>query len=285
MNLATWVCCIFLTGIACAQTFTTIDFPGAINTQPTGITSSGIIVGSYTSVDGNKHGFVLAAGKFVSIDVPNGSQTSVNSINSSGDMVGEYADVGGRTHGYLLSGGKFTTIDYPAAGGTQAFGISASGDIVGIFVGPAPPRGFLLTKYGDFSSIDYPGAEATFATMTNGKTIVGVYLRTQKAHSYRLTGGNYQTVTCAGWDPVLVVGITPLLVFRSTLQVEMTGSGTLLADGRQHGLVVSGSKCTAIDFPGSMGGNVVNSINPAGDMVGTYQTPDLNGHGYLRTNN
>ena len=56
MNLAALLMCAFLTGIACAQTFTAIDFPGGNNTQPTAITPSGIIVGRYNSADGNQHG-------------------------------------------------------------------------------------------------------------------------------------------------------------------------------------------------------------------------------------
>ena len=88
-------------------------------------------------------------------------------------------------------------------------------------------------------------------------------------------GGAYQTITCPGWDPVVLTSLSP--------QGDMTGSGTYLADGRQHGVVVSNGKCTAIDFPGSVGKDYVNSMNPKGDLVGTYQTPDGNGHGYLRT--
>ena len=213
----------------------------------------------------------------MSIDVPNGTQTEVNWINPSGQMVGDYMGVDGRFHGYLLSGGKFTTIDYPGTTKTFAFGISASGDIVGIqYVGNLA-HGYLLTKHGDFSSIDFPGAAATFASMIDGKSIVGFYLDTPTgpAHSYLLNPGNYQPVNCPGWDPAIVTGLNP--------KGEMTGGGITLADGLQHGLVVSGSQCILIDFPGSIGFNYVNSINSGGDMVGTYQTPDGNGHGYLRT--
>ncbi len=114
--------------------------------------------------------------------------------------------------------------------------------------------------------------------MYNGKSIVGFYLKftpTPIAHGYLLTKGSYQQVTCPGWYPVIVYGLSE--------QGEMTGSGTKLSDGLQHGLVVSGNTCTLIDFPGSTLYNSVNSINPRGDVVGTYGTPDGNGHGYLRT--
>ena len=45
--------------------FASFDFPGAINTQATGITPSGDIVGRYTSPDGVQHGFLLRVGRFV----------------------------------------------------------------------------------------------------------------------------------------------------------------------------------------------------------------------------
>ena len=38
--------------------YTTIDFPGAIDTTVTGINDSGQIVGIYTDVNGNDHGFL-----------------------------------------------------------------------------------------------------------------------------------------------------------------------------------------------------------------------------------
>jgi len=44
--------------------FSSFDFPGAINTQATGITPSGDIVGRYTGNDGVLHGFLLSSGKF-----------------------------------------------------------------------------------------------------------------------------------------------------------------------------------------------------------------------------
>ncbi len=62
--------CVFLAGIAFAQTFTTIDFPGATDTQPTAITPSGIIVGRYTSADGNLHGLCSPQGDLCRLMFP-----------------------------------------------------------------------------------------------------------------------------------------------------------------------------------------------------------------------
>src|ERR1700676_2000236 len=88
------------------------DFPGAINTQATGITPSGNIVGRYTSRDGVQHGFLLSDGKFRSIDVPPSTSTDVTWINPRGQIVGDYVDQSGHGHGFLLNKNAFTTIDY-----------------------------------------------------------------------------------------------------------------------------------------------------------------------------
>jgi len=223
------------------------------------------------------HGFVLAAGKYVSVDAPNAIDTELNWINSSGQIVGDYLGNDGSWHAFRLNAGNFVFFDYPGASSTNAFGISASGDIVGTYSGTGPGRhGYLLTKQGLFSSVDFPGATVTFASMVNETSIVGFYLDSSgTARAYLLRGGTYQSVTCVGWDPVILTSLTP--------QGDMTGGGLLLADNRQHGLVVSNARCSAIDFPGSVGNDYVNSMNPKGDMVGTYATPDGSGHGYLRT--
>jgi hypothetical protein len=275
-----------LTALASAQTFTTIDYPGGFCTQPTAITPSGIIVGRYfkdpsCDPNGPMHGFVLASGKYVPVDVTGAVGTELNWINPSGQIVGDYHASDGKWHGFLLVGGKFTFFDYPGAFITNAFGINPSGDIVGAWAGVDMVRhGYLLSKQGALSSIDFSGASDTFAAMVNQKIVVGYWLEpiapnVKVPHSFSFSAGKYQEITCPGWTLLVLSGLTP--------QGDMTGGGQRLADGTFHGLVVSGGKCTAVDFPGSVGNDYVNSMNPSGDSVGTYATPDFNSHGYLRT--
>jgi uncharacterized membrane protein len=86
-----------------AQTFTTIDVPGAVFTQPTGINSAGRIVGFY--IDGTtfaSHGFLLEQGTYTSIDVPGAIATQAEAINSAGRIVGTYVDSSFVSHGFLL---------------------------------------------------------------------------------------------------------------------------------------------------------------------------------------
>src|SRR5437879_2565700 len=69
------------------DTFTAIDFPGAIATTAFGINPRGDIVGEY--FDGNfVHGYLLSGGQFTSIDFPGAILTSALGINPRADIVG-----------------------------------------------------------------------------------------------------------------------------------------------------------------------------------------------------
>ncbi len=128
-NALVWVtfsllfCISILAHASDSETFTSFDFPGAIDTEGTGITPSGVIVGRYTSADGKAHGFLMGGGSsFASIDFPGAISTDTTWINSRDEIVGSYDGPDG-THGYLLSKRQFTQIDYPGALATRAFGI------------------------------------------------------------------------------------------------------------------------------------------------------------------
>ena len=128
---------VALSAGAFAQTFTTIDVPGATFTEAHGINASGQIVGVYLDSSGG-HGFLLdKKGTVTTIDVPGAVFTNARGINASGQIVGVY--VSDTTHGYLLDkNGTFTTFDFTSSDGqvatfTQAFGINDRGQIVGLY--------------------------------------------------------------------------------------------------------------------------------------------------------
>ena len=94
------------------ETFSTIDFPGATETDANDISNNGTIVGFYVDTLGVDHGFSLVGGSFTTIDAPNSSGTLAYGINDNGDIVGWYVDQNsGVTHGFELQGTTFTTID------------------------------------------------------------------------------------------------------------------------------------------------------------------------------
>jgi uncharacterized membrane protein len=68
--------------------FSSIDFPGAAETQVFKISSDGDIVGTYSMPFGVSHRFSFANGKFRTIDQPNTSFNAVRGVNSHDQIVG-----------------------------------------------------------------------------------------------------------------------------------------------------------------------------------------------------
>jgi hypothetical protein len=113
--------------------FTPIGGPsGAINTNPTSISDTGIVVGWYVGSDAvpftpyPNHGFVLANGVYKTLDYPNAFRTSVNDINSAGVIVGSW-DGGG----FLFVNGKFKNVLGPNGETTAVNGINDYGYVTG----------------------------------------------------------------------------------------------------------------------------------------------------------
>jgi hypothetical protein len=123
---ATW-------SIAWAQSYTTVDYPGAVLTELIGGPNpQGTSVGGYTlTAGGALHAFTVRGGVFTPFDPPGSTFTTANFINPRGDIVGAYVDSGGVSHGFVLSGGTYTTVDYPGAAGTALSSVNPSGEMSG----------------------------------------------------------------------------------------------------------------------------------------------------------
>jgi hypothetical protein len=133
---------------------TTIEYPGANETNPWDIDRRGRIVGSFGTLDGRSHLFVLSDGEFSAIDVPGVVDINQDKggINARGDIVGVYCDAAPcklgptGTHGFVLADGDLTPIDIPGAPATVTFGINARRDIVGAYYdAKGEAHGFLLS--------------------------------------------------------------------------------------------------------------------------------------------
>jgi hypothetical protein len=113
------------------NTFSFIQFPGALNTFPTSINDAGVIVGTYFDGDAT-HSFVSFNGKFVNFDVPGADSTDAKGINDRGEIVGEVrqtADAQGQ--GFTFLNGNVTTFQFPGATFTEFSAVNALGDRVG----------------------------------------------------------------------------------------------------------------------------------------------------------
>jgi len=157
-------------------TFTTFD-PTGSGTQieiviPYQITASGAVAGTYTDVNGVRHGFLRdASGSITILDAPGAVEqtnfgTDVLGINASGTIVGGIG-VGivngiGATHSLVRSAdGTYTIFDPPQAGGhsSLAEAINDSGTVVGIYRDANLVRhGYLRQPDGTFVSFDEPNA-------------------------------------------------------------------------------------------------------------------------------
>jgi hypothetical protein len=86
--------------------FTTVNAPGATETELLGLNDHGIAVG-FDVVNNVTHGIIYntKTGAFIQLDDPNasGGFTLFNGINDKGDIVGFYTDAAGNTHGLLAS--------------------------------------------------------------------------------------------------------------------------------------------------------------------------------------
>src|SRR5579885_1442562 len=94
----------FVSTIAQAFTFTTIDPPGSIFTEAFGINPSGQIVGTFNDSSGVSHGFLRDKnGSFTTFDPPDSILTIAQGINPSGQIVGLFIDSSGVIHGFLAT--------------------------------------------------------------------------------------------------------------------------------------------------------------------------------------
>ena len=119
-----------------APIFTTIDVPGAAETDANGINTKGVIVGFDCLTDLCANGaasqaWVQINGTFKFLKPPGSTSALAYGINDANQVVGWYIDSAGITHGYKFSKGKYTKIDPPGTELTNAWSINSAGTVVG----------------------------------------------------------------------------------------------------------------------------------------------------------
>jgi hypothetical protein len=273
--------------IASAQTYTTIDFPGAtLTTLNGGPNPQGTGVGSYTT-SGITHGFTLTAkGVYTSFDPPGSTLTTPNWISPQGVIVGSYLDASNVSHGFTLSGSTYTTVDYPLATGTVLTSINPSGTMSGYTcsdpacgaLGSAnTTHSFTVSKKGAFSATsDPPGAISSLATTVIASgAIVGSFTDSGGVgHGYSLDKkGAYTTIDFPGSIFTFVGGANP--------SGDEVGAYTDTSN-LTHSFLLSNGAFTSFDPPGTVNFSDASGINPSGVIVGVF-TDSTTEHGYIRT--
>jgi hypothetical protein len=272
--------------IAWAQTYTQVDYPGAIATTLNGGPNpQGTSVGSYTDTSGVVHGFTLTAkGVTTSFDPPGSTLTIPNFISPQGVIVGEYLDSLNVSHGFILNGTKYTSVDAAGATGTTLTGISPSGEISGFtcsdpacgnFGAPSTNHSFVISKKGDYTFFDPPGAiSSTASTVSPSGAVVGAYTDSGGVtHGYLLKNGNYTTIDFPGATFTFGGGGNP--------ENDVVGEYNDTA-GVGHGFLWSKGTYTSFDYPGAIFTDAAG-INPGGVIVGLFFDSSGNEHGFIRT--
>jgi len=277
--------------IASAQTYTAVNYPGAVLTELIGGPNpQGTSVGGYTlTAGGALHGFTVRGGVFTPFDPPGSTFTTVNFINPRGDIVGAYVDAGGVSHGFVLRGGTYTTVDYPGAAGTVLSSVNPSGEMsgatcsdpaCGVFGATNVTHSFLVSKKGVFSAtFDPPGAASstTSVVIPNG-AVVGAYTDlsgttcSTQCQGYMLFHGSYATITYPGSSFTFAGG--------ANAEGNIVGIYTD-ASGNGHGFLFDGAY-TSFDYPGAVF-TEATGINPGGVIVGLYVDSAGAVHGFMRT--
>ena len=283
-------CVAFAALSASAQSYTQVDFPGALATSLNGGPNpEGTSVGAY-SLDGiHFHGFTFSSpNAFTPFDPPGSTSTTPNFIDPQGKIVGSYVDAAGVSHGFTLNGTTYTTVDFPGALFSVLTGLSPSGEMVGFYSNASSnpvcnggPTGachsFQLSKKGAFTSFDPPGATSSQASTVNPSgAIVGTFTDSAGVgHGYLLDKkGNYTTIDFPGSVSTFVGGNNP--------EGDMVGEYTDTA-GIGHSFLLSNGKFTSFDPPGTVGFSDASGINPGGTIVGIFFDAAVLEHGYVRT--
>jgi probable HAF family extracellular repeat protein len=271
---------LLVTGAGAAQSlvFSTIDFPGAVLTNAQGINAQGEIVGGYTDIAGQTHGFVLSGGQFRSIDFPNARVTFARGIGPGGDIVGTYVAQVETTnvpaHGFLLTNrGEFRRVDFPGHINTIPQRILPDGTILGCYHDTDTMGTMFGMSYsrGGWASIE-EGMSMHNGATPDGKLIVGLFTdMDNRQKGYFIDRGRFVpfevpgATQTAGWD------INPAGV---AVGVYRDGAG------RFHGFQYRAGTFGAVDVPGATATRVFG-INAHGDMVGAYVDSSGRTHGFL----
>lgn len=142
--------------------FTSENFPGAMQTQVVALNNHHDTAGFWVDGRGTNRGFVEWNGVFTSYQASRapkvaGAVTQILGINDAGIAVGFYNDAAGKSHPFKLNQatGKYTYLSI--GGNSQATGINDAGDIVGFTATAGGNIGWLI-KGGHTSKFTYPGA-------------------------------------------------------------------------------------------------------------------------------
>ena len=248
-----------------ADTWITLDPPGAISTEPWGVEGS-IVVGEYTDASYIHHGFIYDGTDYVTLDYPGATHTYARDIYG-GIIVGGRIDSSGE-HGFIYDGTDWTPLDYSGAWYSPAVGIHDD-YIVGTYI--TDTRHGFLYHNGAWTMLDFPGAYQTELYDIDGANIVGSYNFYSGLIHYGYEGDNWATLNFPGASRTIATSIDGDNIVGSYVY------------GDDHGFLYNNGTWTTLDFPEAEATGVYGIDGR--NIVGRYR--DVSGiyHGFLYVNN
>jgi hypothetical protein len=299
-----------------AQTYTTIDIPGAHSLSAViGLNNAGAVVGIYDDAAGHSHGFAMSQGFAskkgrvapVRFDFPGATQTWPLTINNQDQIVGVYLDSQGVQRGFLCSGifsrrPVYTRLDAPGAVpafdvefefgtglSTASSGMNDRGTVVGTFADAGQVgHGFILDRSG-YHEFNHPDASAdpgffggtSVIRINNRGDLVGTYgvAATAEAPFPSLHGFIYRRGSFTTIHP-------PGSISTQTFGLNNAGvaSGFYYdADFIGHGYLFQNGAYTVVDVPGAFYVSTVAVVNDHGQFGGEFVDANGIAHGYIAT--
>jgi hypothetical protein len=232
------------------------NFPGAKQTQVTGLNDNGITVGFWSnqnkaSMVNDNFGFYEVGGQFYAVNFPTTNNASPQvdqllGVNDHDVAVGFYANAQGNNRGYTynINTHVFTRVLVPGAPSGKAgpsltaAAINDYGDVAGFYAKTSSQTdAFILYGNGKFVTLAVPGA-----TMTQA---FGINDHDEVVGAYTIGSGSSAVTHGFTWRP-------------------------------GHGF-------TTVDDPHGMGATTINGVNNAGDLVGFYTDSAGNTDGFVAT--
>jgi hypothetical protein len=251
--------------------FTTIDAPGASDTEAYGINNTDLVTGFYV-INGVGHGFWWRNGTVRTVEHssdPN-ENTLLGQANDLGVVAGNYGTFSTQ-HAtiYSITENKWTTLpDVPGepinlGNGINFWGVAVGAVSTGSVAAPSNSTGWVWDGKS-YSFFTVPGA-AGLGTEPVGLNALGVvsgYFQDAQGsfHGFLKLGPKFTNIDVPGAADTFAYGINS---FADQVGYYVD------KDGNIHGFVRRAGVFTTIDVPGSLA-TLVTNINDAGDLSGLW---------------
>jgi hypothetical protein len=267
-----------LAGRAAAVSFTSVAYPGAIETDPSDLNGERI-VGGYFNASGPQRGFYFDGTNFNDLYNPAATEETTAFGISGNTIVGRYSDANAHGFTYDIQTQTWTTVDRPGASDTGFYDIDGT-KIVGASTTSGVFEGFLY-EGGNFTALTGGSlsAEYTFASTIHGDWVGGSYTTASSpsrlAMLYQISTDTYTQFVLPFADQTFAAigGISDLFI---TGEYSDASGDHAFAYNRLYGTWLS------IDAPGAINGTYSHGVD--GDRMAIYGYPaDFNALGYIAT--